>query len=244
MSALRILVVDDDRDFAEALSDVLACEGHEVDMCHTGEEAVERFRDHDYDISFMDVTLPKQNGVESFLEIKSLKPDSRVVMMTGFSMEELLQQAVDNGAWAVMHKPLEMPEVLEIVERVLPAGVVLIADDDPEFSNALREELEGRGFKVRLAQDGARAIEAIAADGIDLLILDMKMPVMDGLAVYLELRRRDISLPTIIVTGHPVDERSAIDTLRDMAVTGVLVKPFDSAELLQSVARMINPTSS
>lgn len=244
MKSLRILIVDDDRDFAEALLDVLELEGHQVDMCHTGEDAIAYFTRSDYDISFMDVKLPRRNGVECFLEIKKIKPEARVVMMTGFSVEQLLQQAVEHGAWAIMHKPLEMAQVLEIVDGILPAGVVLIADDDPDFSNALREQLEIRGFVVRLAVDGVEALEKIEEDGVNLLILDLRMPVMDGLAVYMELKRREISLPTIIVTGHAMEESDTLNSLHAMAVTGVLVKPFDTAELLKSVSKLIDSCQS
>tara|TARA_R110001592_G_scaffold319756_1_gene597555 strand:- start:899 stop:1633 length:735 start_codon:yes stop_codon:yes gene_type:complete len=239
MKSLRVLVVDDDRDFAEALTDVLESEGHDVDSCYTGEDAIERFRQNEYDVSFIDVKLPKKNGVESFLEIKKLRPEAKVVMMTGFSVEQLLQQAVDNGAFAIMHKPLEMTKVLALIEGVLPAGVVLIADDDPDFSRSLKEHLEDRGFSVQLAKNGSEALTRIEEESIDLLILDLRMPVLDGLGVYMELKRRDRLLPTIIVTGYAIEESETLDSFRSMSVTGILVKPFDPAELLHSVSELI-----
>lgn len=97
MVTLNILVSDDDRDFADALTEVLETENHRVDRCHTGEDAVQLFEQENYDLSVMDVKLPRQNGVESFLEIRNRKPDPRVVMMTGYSTEYLLQRAVERG---------------------------------------------------------------------------------------------------------------------------------------------------
>ena len=80
---MRIFVVDDDRDLAESLAEVLELSGHEVEIAFSGEEAVEVFREKDFDVSFMDVVMPGMNGVESFLEIRKIKPDAKVFMLTG-----------------------------------------------------------------------------------------------------------------------------------------------------------------
>jgi len=108
MKSLRVLIVDDNEDLAESLAMVLELRGYEAEVAHTGEEAIRTFRDNDFDIAFMDVKLPGNNGVESYMEIRKFKPDARMVMMTGYSMEQLLDKAMENGAWGVIHKPLDM----------------------------------------------------------------------------------------------------------------------------------------
>ena len=120
MTALRVFIVDDDIDFAESLAEVIKKRGHQVELAHNGEDAVERFRDADFDIAFMDVKLPGKNGVESFFEIRKIKPDAKVMMMTGYSVEHLLRQAVDHGALGVLHKPLDFDRVLEVLDKVKP----------------------------------------------------------------------------------------------------------------------------
>ena len=119
MDSLRIFIVDDDVDFAEALAEVIKAEGHDVECAHTGAEAVARFRENDFDIAFMDVKLPDMNGVESLFEIRRLKPDAKVMMMTGFSVEELLQQAVEGGAFGVLHKPFAPAALLAAIEAMM-----------------------------------------------------------------------------------------------------------------------------
>lgn len=118
MKSLRIFVVDDDRDFAESLADVLEGGGHETATAFTGEEAVRRFRDEDFDLTFMDVKLPGMNGVESFLEIRKFKPDVRMIMMTGYSVQQLLMQATNNGAMGVLRKPFSWDELRETLASV------------------------------------------------------------------------------------------------------------------------------
>lgn len=81
---------------------------HQVEIAYSGEEAVEIFRTKDFDITLMDMRLPGMNGVESFLEFRKLKPDAKVLIMTGYSVEELIRQAQDEGALSIFHKPLDM----------------------------------------------------------------------------------------------------------------------------------------
>ena len=67
MNKLNILVVDDDQDFSESLTMVLESRGYAVEVAHTGEEAIRKFQDTNFDIAFMDVKLPGKDGVESFM---------------------------------------------------------------------------------------------------------------------------------------------------------------------------------
>ena len=240
MTSLNIFIVDDDRDFAESLGEILTAAGHRVELCFDGESAVHIFRRQSFDITFMDVKLPGKNGVESFFEIRKINPQARVVMMTAYSVEQILTQAVEHGALGVLRKPFDTNRVLRMLEDVRPDGVILMADDDPDFAEGLRQLLSDRGYRVLVATDGGEAVAAVLADGIDILILDLKLPVLSGLEVYLELRRRNRSLPTIIVTGYAEEEAGAMDQLRTMSVAGCLIKPFDPQKMLDIIRAIEN----
>ena len=113
MRQLNILVVDDDRDGADGLSEAPDFYGHEVTTVYSGEDAVEAFRRADFDVTFMDVMMLGLNGLESFLEIKKFKPDAKVYMMTGYSARELLDKAIKHGAAGVFHKPFDVEDALD-----------------------------------------------------------------------------------------------------------------------------------
>lgn len=242
MGTLRILVVDDDPDFAESLADVLRLPGHHVECASSGEESIDRLRNADYDLTFMDVKMPGRNGVESFLAIHRFKPDARVVMMTGYSVDQLLQQAVDNGAWDVLTKPFDPAKAMSMVEKIMPAGI-LIADDDPATVETIGELLTGRGYRVFVARDGREAVERVRSGGIDVLILDLRLPVMSGLETYLELKRTGHAVPTIIITGYAGEESQTLAQLRSFPVTGILTKPFDPRQLLAMVEEFADRTA-
>ncbi|MGI9412946.1 MAG: response regulator [Hyphomicrobiales bacterium] len=113
MKQHTILVVDDDRDGADGLSEALEFYGHKVTTVYGGEDAVKAFRQEEFDLTFMDVMMLGLNGVECFLEIRKIKPDAKVYMMTGFSARDLLEEAVGQGAAGVFHKPFAIEDVIE-----------------------------------------------------------------------------------------------------------------------------------
>jgi two-component system, NtrC family, response regulator HydG len=230
--ALRILVVDDDTDNANSLAELFQLEGHRVDAVYSGEAAIAAYAATRYDIAFMDVMMPGKNGVESFLEIKKLQSDAKIYMMTGYSVEQLLQQAIDNGAMGVLSKPLSMAKVLAVLQDVSPAGIVLIAEDDPDFGPELKQLIESSGMQCELVQNGRDALDKVMAGGVDILILDLKMPLIDGVEVYAQLKKAGRTVKTIIITGNAAEYANTFDAIRDVAITGILNKPFDPIALL------------
>lgn len=239
MKSLNIFVVDDDKDFAESLADIFELEGHRCEMAYNGETALERIKENDFDLTFMDVKLPGKNGVESFLDIRRIKPDTRVIMMTGYSVEKLLEQAMNNGAWGILHKPLDMDEVMAMVKKAMPAGI-LIADDDPDFMNTLTDVLENSGFTVYKAKDGKEAISCLNEKDVDILILDLRMPILNGLETFLSLKEKGMDLPTIIVTAYADIEVNTLEMLKEYCVNGILRKPFDPEDLIHILNELLN----
>ncbi|MCK4866553.1 MAG: response regulator [Alphaproteobacteria bacterium] len=236
MKPLDILIVDDDRDLADAIGEALEMVGHRPTIAYSGTEAIETYCGRSFDMTFMDVKLPDINGVETFMTIREMDPNARVVMMTGYRIDQLLAQATDNGAIKVLRKPFAMEEILTSIEEVRPGGLVLVADDDPDFVESAEHLLAEHGYDVLIARNGAEAIEKVISSNPDLLLLDLRMPVMHGLDVYLELKKLNRLLPTIIITAYPRDEINAVSALKSLAVTGCLFKPFEPEALLQAIA--------
>lgn len=72
----RVLIVDDDEDLAESLADFLLMHGYDASIARDGKEAVDRFRAENFDLAVTDVRMPVMNGVDSFFEMRRLKPDA------------------------------------------------------------------------------------------------------------------------------------------------------------------------
>ncbi len=114
---MKILVIDDSRDFAETMADILKINGHDTEVAFSGEDAAALFEQKKFDLAFIDVKLPGKNGVDFFLEIKKNIPYCRFVLMTGYSVQELLNFAIENGAVGILEKPFDADKVLEIIKN-------------------------------------------------------------------------------------------------------------------------------
>ncbi|MHC4952965.1 MAG: response regulator [Planctomycetota bacterium] len=123
-----------------------------------------------------------------------------------------------------------------IPEVVKGSGRILIVDDEPVIRNLARDMLRGLGYEVALANGGPEALDFYCAEGdsIDLVILDLVMPEMNGAEVLRALKRIDPKVRVLIASGFHLD-MDAPDLKRDGA-NGFLSKPFIVADLSQAVA--------
>src|ERR687894_946376 len=114
---------------------------------------------------------------------------------------------------------------------------VLIVDDEATIRDLLSKTLALAEYDVDLASDGRRALERLRIIPYDLLITDLKMPGVDGLAVIREARRLKTDIPVIIITGFST-EASAIEAV-NLGVSGYLTKPFRVPRVLAAAARAL-----
>lgn len=128
--ATRVLIVEDDRDFAESLVIALGTRQCQVEIAYTGEDAIRLFQDRRFDIAFMDIKLPGKSGVQSLVEILGIQPQARIVMMTGYSEPALLEQARRAGAVDVLRKPFRMRDLLSYIDQ-LQSGALPSAPPSP-----------------------------------------------------------------------------------------------------------------
>ncbi|NMD08199.1 MAG: response regulator transcription factor [Phyllobacteriaceae bacterium] len=231
MKKLSILVVDDDIDNASSLGELFEMEGHDVRVVHSGEAAIAAYIKGSFDVAFMDVMMPGKNGVESFLEIRRLKPKARVFMMTGYSVEELLQQAMRGGALGVLEKPFDAAEVLRLTESVGPGGLVLTqtAQRGTDVGGAIQSALSQSG---RVCSIVRRPGELTGLSQDDVLVIDADIPLIDEVSVLTDIKKQGHRGPSILVSPHREQVSSELPLLRDVGVTGILNKPFDPFELL------------
>jgi two-component system nitrogen regulation response regulator GlnG len=114
---LNILVLDDDAENANSLAELFEMDDHKVIVAYNGEEAIEAFSLNHVDVGFFDVMMPGKNGVDSFIEIKRAHPAAKVYFMTGYSADDLLRKAIENGAMGVFGKPVDLPKVLDVIDK-------------------------------------------------------------------------------------------------------------------------------
>ncbi len=114
---------------------------------------------------------------------------------------------------------------------------VLVVDDEPDMRWLLAGVLRAEGFDVAAAEDGQAALEQISRHSPDVILLDLKMPVLDGIQVLERTKAMDPQLPVVIVTAY-ADLPSAVQAMR-LGAYDYLTKPFEHDEIVFTVRRAL-----
>ncbi len=216
-SDIRLLMVDDEREFLQAVEPGLVRRGFEVTLAEDGVRALELLASRSFDVVVLDVKMPGIDGVDVFREIKRRTPDLPVVMLTGHGN---IQQAFDTsreGVQEYLTKPCDVDTLARALreaversaawERAAAEAVeeihLLLVDDDLEFVRSITPALERRGVVVSAVHDGPQALERARDQNFPVAVVDVVMPGMDGLTLLDRLREASPLTEVIILTGNP-----------------------------------------
>ncbi|MDD3554647.1 MAG: response regulator [Deltaproteobacteria bacterium] len=117
----QILVLDDVLDAGILIKKILERKGHSVQVFDEEEETLKYVREHAVDLAILDIKLKKLTGIEVLEELRKIRPEIRVIMLTGYPTIETAGQALKLGAAEYCVKPIDKEELEEKVERVLSA---------------------------------------------------------------------------------------------------------------------------
>ena len=117
MKEHRILVVDDNKDFADVFCDILKSNNYKAESCYSGMQAIELTRENLFDIMFLDIRMPEMDGIQTLKEIKKIRPEITVIIMTGYSVDEMVHRAIEEKASEIIYKPFEIDKVLGLIKN-------------------------------------------------------------------------------------------------------------------------------
>jgi two-component system, OmpR family, response regulator MtrA len=117
---------------------------------------------------------------------------------------------------------------------------VLVADDDPDIIRFVEVNLQLEGFQVAIARDGAQALDKALDLQPDVVLLDVRMPLIDGFAVCARLRADDrgAAIPVILLTAN-IPISADYQRARDVGADDFVVKPFDPGDLMARVRALV-----
>ena len=115
---------------------------------------------------------------------------------------------------------------------------ILVVDDDADFREGMRAELERKGYQVEEAENGAAALELATAKPPLLILLDLQMPVMNGRELMTRLRQQESTseVPVVVLSSFGYEWEAEL-----MGAQGYLAKPFEPLELEAAMARVLRP---
>jgi len=246
-----ILLIDDSATFRTALQEMLEEAGYDTLLAETGEEGLRIAADARPAAVIVDGALP---GIDGATVIRRIRLDAALrqtpcLMLTGSEdvVDEL--QALDVGADAYVRKGEDNEVVLARLNALLRGVVgwdskpapdslqapkrVLAVDDDPLYLQLVARILQGEGFEVQLAPSGEEALQLLALQPVDCLVLDLNMPGLDGLETCRRIKAapglRDV--PVLILTG--TEDSGAMIKSYEAGADDYLLKSSD-AEVLRA----------
>ena len=122
----KSLIVDDDKDVRDSLSEILTEEGYLIDLASDGIEAIRKVRKERFDAVFSDVWMPKMNGVDLLKKVKEYDPAIPVAMITGYPDIKIAVEAIKEGASDFITKPVRIDQVLVVMKKLLKERLLLL----------------------------------------------------------------------------------------------------------------------
>jgi signal transduction histidine kinase/CheY-like chemotaxis protein len=261
----RVLVIDDNAANRQILRRMLGGRGMLVDEAGSGAAALEKVSAAEqastpFDALILDFHMPEMDGF-AFLDAMHATTGSppTVLLLTSVDLPELVAASRDRGVHACLIKPARRAELAEAlataigrrdqsqvpaadraVEQSFPGLRVLVAEDNVVNQRVASRMLERCGCVVTLAGDGREAVDLTARGSFDLVLMDLQMPELDGLAAFRQIRELDRSrgrrTPVLALTAHALRE----DRERCLAegMDGYLAKPLQWSLLRAELRRL------
>ncbi|MGD9151494.1 MAG: response regulator, partial [Desulfobacterales bacterium] len=221
-----------------------------------------------FELVVMDWKMPGMDGIEAAKRIKDHKGLNKIpaiILVTAYGREEIMRQADELGLEGFLLKPVnpsmlfdtimqafgeEVPGTSRIVQKPeqeaealenLRGARVLLVEDNEINQQVAMEILQGAGLNVTIANNGQEGVDAARTNPYDVILMDIQMPVMDGLTATREIRKdnRFKELPIIAMTAHAMagDEDKSLQA----GMNGHVTKPIDPDQLFSTLQKWIKP---
>ncbi len=236
----KILVVDDEEDSRTLLSHYLGDLGCHVVTAQDGVEGLVTARRELPDLITVDLMMPRMSGWEM---LKAAKDDPRIrdipVVVVSIVAEDGAGQIF--GAVDVLPKPVDRTEMIRVLRRNLASdsGRVLVVDDNADTRHILQRYLREAGLMAHAVENGVEALEYLRRVDVDLVILDLMMPEMDGFSTLSHLRKlpRKEGTPVVVLTARDLsgEERELLAG----QTSGIIQKGGDVEDRLRSTLDLL-----
>ena len=266
----HVLVVDDSEQARHILSEMLERMSFAVTPASSGEEAVAQAQAAEQagrpcEIAFVDWKMPGMDGFETHRALAHLQRPPHTVIVTAAGRDDVQSELQRAGLSLMLTKPVSPSQLFDAAMQALgglarssdgratqaPRGAahlpaiagarVLLVDDNDLNQQVGAELLSGAGLVVDVAQNGQVALDMLAQTTYDLVLMDMQMPVMDGLTATRHLRQNPAwaNLPVLAMTANAMSRDR--DLCLEAGMNGHLAKPIDPDELFATLLQWIAP---
>ncbi len=232
-----VLVVDDEKVVRDFLSRLLGLKGIIPRLAESGAQAIELMKSELFDFAFLDVRMPEMDGVATLKELKKISPETKYVMMTGYSVDNLLEEAKKENILATIRKPFDINQVIAFVteeaqQRHAVKVPIMVIDDDQSILDFFKRLLKDDFYEVHVFNLAAPALEKLKTHDFDLIFLDVFLGETNGIELYAKIREIKPKTQIIFITG---DHRKIVDDIKRLDVQGCLFKPFEIDQIFAEI---------
>jgi CheY-like chemotaxis protein len=245
----RILLVEDNEMNRDMLSRRLGKRGYEVEIATDGKQGVARALAGDIDVVLMDMNLPELDGWEATRQIRAHPKGAAlpIIALTAHAMSGDRDKALEAGCNDYDTKPVDFDRLLAKIGAAVraaepppappaaaapaPQSHILVVDDVADNRDILKRRLEKEGHRVTTAEHGRVALERVAAEPVDLVLLDIQMPELDGHETLARLKGDDATRDIPVIMISALDDVAGIARCVAAGAEDYLTKPFDAVLL-------------
>lgn len=240
---MKVLIVDDDCNFCKTLAKVLMKKNFIVETCHDGIQAQEIIMTDSFDVVLMDIKMPLLNGVETYKRIKLFRPNLTVILMTAFSVDDLIKEAVSSGVYAVLRKPIDIEATILMLEKTRKGGFVAVVDDDQMTCTTMKKVFEKRGYAVTSCFTGEEAVFLSKQHRMGTFFIDVKLPVCNGLETLKKIKKANPNFSLVMMTAYRNEVKNIVKEAIRCGAHSCLYKPFDIDKALMIAEELSTATS-
>jgi signal transduction histidine kinase/DNA-binding response OmpR family regulator len=239
----KLLVVDDEPDIANLIRRYFEKAGYGVEIAHTANEAYRFARELQPDLITLDISLPDTDGF-TVLEWLKNDPSTAQIPVVVLSVIDDTARGKLLGAVDYLRKPIQEDALVERVGAILQgheAACVLVADDHADTRALIARHLRGAGYEVVEASDGAEALKVAHSRHLDLALLGIRMPNVDGIEVLRQLRHEPgtRNIPVVMMTSSATvlhEKEPEIKALGGMLIPN---EPLTPEEMATAIGQML-----
>jgi CheY-like chemotaxis protein len=237
----RILIIDDDEIVCNGVKSILEKEGYEVDTSLSGISGIEKVKNADYDLIYLDIHMPGMNGLETFRHIKAIKENAKICIITAMSddkMTEYLLLIKEGAVDKIVRKPVFKDMLLKTTKEMLGTESgrkkILIIDDDELVREAFKAVLGELDFEIDFAKTAKEALDLFNQKAYHLVYLDLNLPDKDGNDLLKEMRGINRDIKICVMSGY-LSKLGNLLELRDKTAGNTMfcVKPLSRKEIIE-----------
>jgi len=244
-SHLRILVVEDNADNQNLARLMLEKAGYTLEIAANGREALEKCAAFNYDLVLMDIQMPEMDGHEATFQLRKTAEYRKIpiIALTAHGLDSDIKKSLSLGMNAHITKPLKKKVLYEALDKWLDTRhKVLVVDDNPDNIALVELHLKSEaGLRLYRAANGEEALKLLERNIFSLVLMDMEMPVMDGLTAVKKLRGMDGGKTTPVLAFSAHNDPAKTKECLDAGCTDYLVKPVKKADLLAKINKLMRP---